>query len=412
VSFKKQSESGEDFAELTRRFTEERRAEMESDGQEYMKLKDLLPRIAEAAFGMEVNDVSEIFSAQEGFLVFRVEDVRFYEDPAVKEEARQKVLERVKKEAAREYADTLQEKHSTIDEKLLTKADFETEKSGFLSLGEEKPVDFQKFLEDERVVATVHSEPSFTVTVGDLAREVKEGLYHGVEQAVDRKKELNKKKRIKLRNMLFKRTAVLEARSEDLDQTEEYSDAIERFENSLLFGMFVNKVIAPDVKISEKEVREYYTEHTDEFSSPKMFRMNGLAFHESTDAERALDKLRRRADFKWVSANSPGQVERGTEGVLDFKNALLSLTALPEDLQEDADRAKSGDVLLYSDPDGYHYVVSVERIFPPTPQAYEAARGPIAKIIVDEKARVLIDDWSEKLKGAYETRIFVTGLDD
>jgi hypothetical protein len=88
------------------------------------------------------------------------------------------------------------------------------------------------------------------------------------------------------------------------------------------------------------------------------------------------------------------------------------LTALPEDLQENADRAKSGDVLLYSGPDGYHYVISVGKIFPPTPQAYEAARGPIAKIIVGEKMRVLIADWSGKLREAYETRIFVTGLED
>jgi len=412
VSFKEQSESGEDFAELVRRFTEEGRAEPESEGQTYMKLKDLLPRIAEAAYFMEVTDVSQIFSERKGFLVFRIEDARFYEDPAVKEEAHQRILEPVQKEAAGEYADYLQEKYSTIDEKLLKKADFEKGKSGFLSLGEGEPVDFQKLRKDERVVATVHSDPPFTVTVGDLAREVEEGLYHGVEQALDRKKELNEKKRIKLRNMLFKRTAVLEARSQGLDQREEYSDAIERFEDSILFGMFVNKVIAPDVKIAEEEVRKYYEEHTDDFSSPKMLRMDGLAFHELTDAESALEKLRKRADFKWVSANSPGQVESGTEGVLDFKNSLLSLTALPEDFQKDADRAKSGDVLLYAGPKGYHYVIAVGKVFPPTPQPYDGARGPIAKIIVGEKMQVLIDDWSEKLKGAYETRIFVTGLDD
>jgi hypothetical protein len=411
VSFEEQSKSGEDFAEVARRFTEERRAEMESEGQEYVKLKDLLPRIAAAAYGMEVGDVSQIFSAQKGFLVFRVEDVRFYEDPGVKEEARQKVLERGKKGAAREYADYLQEKYSTIDEKLLKNADFEKEESGFLGLGEEKPVDFRKFLEDERVVATVHSDPPFTVTVADLARAVEQGLYHGAEKAIDRKEELNKKKRIKLMNILFKRNAVLEARSQGLDQTEQYSDAIERFENTLLFETFIKKVITPDVKITEEEVREYYDEHTDEFSSPKMLRMNGLAFRESTDAEKALGKLRRRADFKWVSANSPGQVESGTEGVLDFRNALLSLTALPEDLQENADRAKSGDVLLYTGRNGYHYVIAVEKIFPPTPQAYEAARGPVVKVIVDEKMRALIDDWSEKLREAYGTRIFVTGLD-
>jgi hypothetical protein len=412
ASFKEQSDSGADFGELASRLAEEGRAEMESDNTEYAKLKDLLPRIAQAAFVMETGDVSQIFSTDTGFLVFRVDDVRFYEDAGVKEEARQKVLGRAQKEAVRRYADQLLEKYTTTDERLLKRANFEEQKSGFLSLGKAKPVDFQKLLEDERVVATVHSDPPFTVTVADLAREVEQGLYHGVERAIDTKKKLNETKRIRLRNILFKRSAILEARNEGLDQTKEYLDAVENFEDSLLFDTFIQKVVVPDVKISEDEIRDYYKKHTDEFSSPTMFRLNGLAFYERTDAEAALDKLRKRADFKWVSANSRGQVETGAPGALDFKNTLLSLTALPEGLRKEAARAKSGDALLYSGPQGYHYVIAVEKVFPPAPQPYEVARGPIVKTIMDEKIRVLIEDWSAKLRDAYETRIFVTGLDD
>jgi hypothetical protein len=412
AAFKEQTESGEDFAELASRFADEGRGEMESGEKEYVKLKDLLPRIAEAAYAMEVDEVSQIFSAEKGFLVFRVEDVGFYEDADLKEEARRMILEGLKKKAAREYADSLQEKHSTIDHGLLEKADFEKEKAGFLSLGEEKPVDFRKFTADERVVATVHSDPPSTVTVGDLARQVEQGLYHGAEKAIGRKEGLNEKKEIKLRNTLFKRNAILEARIQGLDETEEYSDAVEGFESSLLFDTFIQRVVSPDVKLTEDQLRKYYTENVDEFSSPKMFRMNGLAFHGEPDAERALDRLRKGADFRWVSANSAGQVEPGTEGVLDFRNALLSLTALPEDLQQDADRANRGGSLLYSPPKGYHYVVVVEDIFPPRPQEYEKARQDIAKTLFEEEIRVLVDDWSEKLKEAYETRIFVTGSDD
>ena len=412
LSFEEEFESGEDFAELAKRFTEEGRAEMESDGQEYVKLKDLLPRIAAAAFDMEAGSVSEIFTTAQGFLLFRIEDARFSEDPAVREEAREKVLGRLKKEAAVEYADHLEEKHSTIDENLLKDLDFEKERTGFLSLGEEKPVDFRKFLKDERVVATVHDDPPFTVTVADLATAVDEGFYHGIETGMERKKKLNKEKRIKLKNILFERILVMEARNQGLDRTEEYSDAIEEFEDSLLFEAFVKKVVAPGVKIAEEEVRKYYEEHIDDFSSPKMLRMNGLVFHASSDAERAFDKLRKGADFRWVSANSPGQVEKRTSGVLDLDNALLSLTALPKDLRKNADRAKRGDALLYSGPKDFHYVIAVEKVFPAAPQAYEAARGPIAKTIAEEKTRVVIDDWSEKLEEAYETRIFVTGLDD
>jgi hypothetical protein len=411
-SFKEQLEAGENFADLARRFSEEEGAEIQFDSEEYLKLKDLLPRIGAAVFDMEVGSVSEIFSTSQGFVLFRVEDARFYEDAGVKEEAREKVLRRLRKEAAAAYADRLEEDYSTIDEKLLKHLDFEKEKTGFLSLGKEKPVDFRKFLEDDRVVATVHDDPPFTVTVADLAKAVEESFFHGIETAVERKKELNREKRIKLKNILFERIVVMEARRQGLDQTTEYSDAMEDFEDSLLFEAFVKKVVAPRVKITEQEVHRYFEEHIGDFSSPKMFRMNGLVFYTSSDATKALEKLRNGADFRWVSANSPGQVKEGTSGVLDFHDALLSLTALPEDLRKDADRAQRGDALLYSGPNDFYYVIAVEKVFPAAPQKYETARGAIAKSIAAEKTRIAIDDWSEKLREAYETKIFVTGLDD
>jgi len=211
---------------------------------------------------------------------------------------------------------------------------------------------------------------------------------------------------------LLEKTARLEALEQGIDQTEEYLDAVEEYANSLVFDTFVKRVIVPDIEISEGEARQYYEEHPSELSSPKMLRMNSLAFAALPDAESALRKLGEGADFKWVSANSTGQVDKDAEGISSFDNQLLSLTALPEGLRKAAEGAGRGDFLLYSDPEGYHHVIVVEKVFPARQQDYEAARGQIAKIIFDQKAKDLIDDWSEKLKEAYEPRIFVTGLGD
>ena len=204
----------------------------------------------------------------------------------------------------------------------------------------------------------------------------------------------------------------MEAIAQGIDQTEAYLDAVEEYTNSLIFDAFVRRVIAPDIEITEKEVRQYYEEHPTEISSPKMLRMNSLIFAELPDAEGALRKLRSGADFKWVSANSSGQVDRDAEGISAFDNQLLSLTALPEDLRKAAEGADRGDFLLYSDLEAYHHVIAVEKVFPAQRQDYVASRGQIAQAIFGEKAKELIGDWSEKLKEAYETRIFVTGLGD
>ena len=184
VAFSKECKSGDDFDALAGRFVEAGRAEGEIGGQEYLKLKDLLPRVAEAAFNMEVGSVSEIFTVGRGFMLFHIKDARFYEDPELNEEARQRILEPLKREKAYEYGEFLEGKYATIDEKLLEDADFEAEKSGALWFKKDKPVDFQELLDDERTVATVRGDEPFTVTVGDLAREVEGTYFHGVEKAL------------------------------------------------------------------------------------------------------------------------------------------------------------------------------------------------------------------------------------
>jgi hypothetical protein len=412
LSFKEQVDSGEDFEAVAKRFDEEGKAEFDGGDGQYVMLKDLLPRIAQAVIEMKASSVSEIFSDSGVFTLFRVEAVRSYDDPALKEEARQKALEPAKRKAAREYAEYLKEKHSTVDERLLKKVDFNSKKTGFFSLGKEEPVDLTELAKDERVVATIHVDPPFTVTIGDLASDVQKAFYHGIETATERKQDFNKEKRIALNNLLFKRTAVAEARSLGLDQTDAYLDTMDEFATSRLFEVFVKKVIAPDVKISEDEVREYYETHAEEFSNPTMFRLNAIAFTELQDAESALDKLNRRADYKWVSANSPGRINELDPGIFDFDGSLLSVTAMPEDLHHRIEDAKQGDALIYSDGQGYHHVLVVNKVFPSTPRPYETVRSPAAKAIFERKVKQLIEDWSEKLKEAYETRIFVEGLGD
>ncbi len=412
LSFKERIDSGEDFELVAKRFDEEGRAEYDVGDGQYVMLKDLLPRIAKAVIEMKAGSVSEIFSDSGAFTVFRVEEVRPYEDPALKEEARQKALEPAKRKAAREYAKYLEEKHSTVDERLLKKVDFNSKKTGFLSLGKEEPADFAELAKDDRVVATVHVDPPFEVTIADLANDVQEAFYHGIETAAERKKDLNNEKQVVLNNLLFKRTAVAEAQSLGLDQTDDYVDTMDEFVTSLLFEVFVKKVIAPDVEISEDEVREYYETHTEEFSNPTMFRLNAIAFTELRDAESALDKLNKRADFKWVSANSPGRINELGPGVFDFDGSLLSVTAMPEDLHHRIEDAKQGDALIYSDDLGYHHVLVINKVFPSKPRPYETVRSPAAKAIFERKIKQLIEDWSEKLKEVYETRIFVEGLGD
>lgn len=407
LAFQEELDSSHDFDKIAQIFTEQGRASGDLNVQEYTKFNALLPTVAKATLNLEVGDTSEIFSTSSGYVIFRLEGIRYYEDAELKENARELVLTPMLREEGRKYAKLLEKKHATVDEKLLKKIRFAPKKSGMFGTGEAVPVDYEALKKDARVIATVHEEEPYIITVADLAKAVEDKFYHGTKSAFERGKELDKKKDVTLRNILFKRTAQLEAIEIGLDQSEEYLAAVDENTTALLFLTFLNKLVAPDIKITEGEAKEYYKEHLQDFSTPKMLRLNSLAFYEKADSKKAAARLKKSADFKWVSSNSPRQVDKDEENLMKLEKQLLSLTALPESLHIAVEDARQGDAVLYTGDSGFYYVVVVEQVYPSRPDTYEKVRQSIARIIYDGKVQETVSDWAMKLREGYDLRIFV-----
>lgn len=407
--FLEKVDAGGDFDALAKVQLETGKAEQNSD-ERYIKQRDLLPQVAEAVRDMEPGSVSRMYQSGTDFIVFKVDDIRFVEDPDVEQQARKIVLDQAKTLKARELSDSLIEKYVTLDKELFEELDFETEKTGYLWFAKERPVDFKKMEQDDRPLAVINSDPPITITVGDFTKELKGKFFHGVDKAV-KSKSINKRKDVVLNNMLFHETALIEARSQGLDQTDDYRNAIKDFENSALFSVFVDKAIIPDVKLSNEELQAYYEEHLDEFSSPVMLRMNSLVFRDMADAKDALAKLRKGADFKWVSANTAGLVAKEEEGVLEFDKTLLSVATLPEGLRELVKDPREGDKVLYADPEKFYYVLVLEDVYPAKAEPYNKVRKEIAKKVFDNKIKELVNNWTEKLKDAYKIRSFLSSAE-
>ena len=104
----------------------------------------------------------------------------------------------------------------------------------------------------------------------------------------------------------------MEALRLGIDKTPAYLDRINAFEESLVFDAFVQKVIVPDNKMREEEVKAYYDTHLPEHSYPGMLRIRSLAFTKRATAEAAIEKLRAGTDFGWLAVNAEDQVEKGT----------------------------------------------------------------------------------------------------
>jgi hypothetical protein len=383
---------GKNFDETLRKFLGDKTGKGSEEGN-YLKSKDLLPEVAVAISKMKIGSVSPLTPIQSGFTIFKLEEIRFVEDLEEKEKARTEVLLRKQTEAKIKYAKGLKAKYTKINEPLLKSLDFDSKEPGF-----------DKLLKDKRVVAEIKGEKP--VTVGELAEYMKQQLYHGVERAVEAKR-LNKKKDLTLDEVIDKRVLRKEALRVGIDKTESYKNKVKEYEDSMVFGAFIQKAVVPDIKLREEDLKVYYNSHIKEYTYPEMMKMVSLVFGKRDDAARALLNLKKGANFQWIKENAEGQVDQNTKGVLVFDGKLLTTKDLPEGVSKAVTGAKAGDFRLYESHENHYYVLYVQEVTPSKPQPYEEAREKIAKKIYNEKLTKAVEEYAEKLRAVSDVKVYL-----
>jgi len=361
----------------------------------FLKDRDLTPAVAGLVSKMEVGGISPVVPVgQKGFLIFTLKGVRFpeSEDPALRQQAEREVLNRNKVQAAKDYYQELENKYVTVNEKFLNALDFEANEPGF-----------EKLLQDQRVIATVRGEEP--VTVADMAGSLKKKFFHGIDKAVQAKR-LNKRKKAILDEILEKRVLIKEALKQGIDKTDEYVYRIKEYENSVIFGTFVNKVVAPEIKLDLADLQAYYTENSAQYTSPQMLRIKTIVFRKRSTALAAANKLQTGTDFDWLRANADDQVDPNAEGIFKFDGRLITLNSLPEDIQKAVAGTKTGDFKLYSGPQGHFYVLYILQSIDPQTQPFEAVRKDVSKKVYNDKLKQSLERWTSQLQEYYPVKIY------
>ncbi|HXX33483.1 MAG TPA: peptidyl-prolyl cis-trans isomerase [Thermodesulfobacteriota bacterium] len=384
--------AGKNFDELSKRYVAEGKAK-EGERGVWLKVKDISPQIVNTVSKMKAGSVSPIIPFKSGFVILRLEDIRYTEAPEAMEQAREEAIKRKKVRVLKDYSNGLIKKYAKVNQDVLKGIDYESKTPGFEAL-----------LQDKRAVAEIRGESP--ITVGELTQHLKMQFFHGIERAIESKK-LNSKKVPALDEIIYKRVFRKEALRLGLDKTEGYENKVKEYERSVLFGAFVNKVIVPDIKLKEEEMKAYYSEHIKEYTMPEMMKINGLVFAKREDGEAAVEKLRKGTEFQWLAENAEGQVDKDTKGLLTFDGKLVTTKDLPEGVQKAIHGARAGDFRLYESPDGYFYALAIQDVIPSKPQPFEEAREEVAKRLFDEKVKKAVEDYADKLRAVSEMKIYL-----
>ncbi len=397
TAFSDALKAGGDFKTLSGRAVAAGKAQGSAAAQS-MRSKELLPEIAQAVSALKPGEASAPIQVKDGFTIVRVLEVRYPEDPEARRQAQKDALEARKLAVLEDYMDSLRKRYTTVDRRLLAGLDYESKEPGL-----------EKLRQDERVLARVKG--GSPVRVKDLTAGVEAKFYHGVEEAIERKRVNGDLPQV-LDRILLERATALEANRFGLERTGEFRTALKEQTEGALFETFVKKVINPEVKLDNAELKKYYDDHPGEYTTPEMMRIESLAFRRNQDTQSALDRLRKGADLKWMRDNADGQADRdASPSLLEFKGELVTTAALPEGVLKAVTGARAGEFRFYGEPGGPFYVLCVRQVVAGAPQPFDSVKSDIATKMFVIKRQQSVDDWAAKLRSASDVKIFAAGKD-
>ena len=382
--------NGAAFADVAARAVAAKAATADGDDAFHRK-QDYLPQIAEGIAGLKAGQLSPLVKIPAGFVVLKVIDVRHPENPEARAEARRTVLDRQREAAMATHEKALRRDNAAVNAAVLKSIDYEAAKPGIDAL-----------LKDKRVVAEIKG--AAPVTVADLTDHLRLQFFHGTDDAGSRKR-MNERKEDALESTLARRLLNAEALRLGIEKTYAYRDRVKGYTDTLVFSAFLQKVIVPESKMTEDEVKKYYDGHLKDFSSPEMMRIRSLAFTTRSAAENAMRKLREGADPNWLAANAAGQVGKEARELLTFDGRPVTVDSMPPAMRKAVAGAKARDARLYASPEGHVYVLMVQQVMAPAAKPYAEVREATAKKLHEEKIKKGVDEYVRKLlaQSAVET---------
>ena len=386
---------GKKFDDLAREAIAAKKCEGDLEGQVLNRKTRALPQVLQAVESLEKGGASRAVRVEKGWAVLFVDDVRYPEDAQARSVAESQSRGMQNAMALRRYYDGMVRQYARVDQKLLKRLDFEAKKPGFAAL--EK---------DGRVLARIVGDRP--LTVADLAAGFRASYFHGVEEAIKEKK-INAQKVPLLDALLSKRLVALEARRLKVTESAEYKKALADHRESFLFGFFVDRVVAPDIAVPEKEGLAHYEAHKSEYSYPEFYKLSSIGFLSAKAAQKAVSKLRSGTDFKWLKVNAEDQLE-GSFRAIDYNGETVIASSLQPELEKVLAGSRAGDVRLWSASRDQHYVLLVRESTPKRPQPYSEVRAGIVKKLYADHLGQAIETWIAKLRKAHDVKVYITRI--
>ncbi|MDI6800941.1 MAG: peptidylprolyl isomerase [Thermodesulfovibrionales bacterium] len=193
----------------------------------------------------------------------------------------------------------------------------------------------------------------------------------------------------------------LEAKKRGLDKNKDLQKKIDEFKKFTIINQLLEKEIEASAKVSDKDIKEYYDKHKDEFMLNNQVRLSHILIKTEGDAKKAAERLQKGEDFAKVAAEMSQDKASAKLGgdIGSFKRGELT----PE-LENVAFRLKKGEISIpIKLKDGFH-ILKVTDSKGSVPE-FDKIKGLISQKLAAERQQKAFDNLIENLKKSYKIDI-------
>lgn len=200
-----------------------------------------------------------------------------------------------------------------------------------------------------------------------------------------------------------------EAKKKNIDKDPEFQAKLEQQKKILMAQELIKRDFLPKLKVSDKEIREYYDKNKEYYKLPKRYKVSHIQVKEEREIKAVQERLSKGEPFEKLAKEVSIDKERAKEG---GSLGYLEEGKMPPEFEKVLKRMKPGQISEpVKTPFGWH-ILRLEEVKEPSYIEFDTLKESIRNVLVEEKREKLMEEYIAKLKKRHKVVINKVLIDE
>ncbi|MCK4788833.1 MAG: peptidylprolyl isomerase [Desulfobacteraceae bacterium] len=384
----KRLKNGEAFAKVAQELSEGPYAAKGGD-LGFMHKGQMVEEWETVALSLKPGDFSDIVETQAGFHIIKLEEIKSPDMEAFENQKpgiKKNLLKNRKKDVEKEQNDKLRSRSKiNINESLL----------------KEINEDIGDIKTNKEFIAQVNGEPIYLKDFLPLFKK-KIAEYNAMKDRWHIKKDPDRMKNEVMDTLINEKVIEQEILKRDyFKKNKEINKQLDNYKMTLLVKAFKEKIVAPQISLSKKELENYYKENKEDYLSPAQYDLRMIEVKSKETAEGIKEELLAGADFPLLAREKSTAASAKKGGVTGW----VSERRLPEKIKKEVERLKPGGITPVIEKDRHFVIVQLKEKKQGQLMPFSEVEERVKKTLWTEKFNNFLNKYLKELRKISKIKI-------